>query len=147
MNPLMIAMIGGTALSAFGNFMEGKAQAQSLMDQARMEEMSMKEKERRFSYNLDLIKAALPAQMGTIRTRAAAGGIELTGAPLDIMETTARNTAKNMIEQMREQEYEKKIAKARIRSLREQASTTETAGLLGSVGSVLGGAGKILSVP
>jgi hypothetical protein len=143
MAPLLVgAIVAGTALNAYGKFMEGQAQAKSLLEQADLLEVQSLELQRRSEYNITNQRSEMVQHFGSIATSSVASGVGIGEGTLDTMRQEAINTSKNVAEQIRETNYQRKILARQAKAAREQADSAETAGYLGAAGSLLSFAGS-----
>lgn len=161
LEPLLVAgIVGSTAVSAVGSMVEGNARNEAAQENAASEERNrvLADQDRRTAVETGLLDAedrrrenkrtlsALRASFGT-------SGVDLASSPLDVLEDTAveaeldaqrveyeararnREGAANMVSRTE-----------RARNYRREGANSLTAGFLGALGAVAGGASRLARV-
>ena len=137
------ALIGGTAISAYGQYKSSKARATAMRAQADAKRLQAFELLERNEINVQRTREKGELFKAEQITAFAASGVEISeGTPLSVLEDTSAAISKNIADQKREAEFkaEQLFAGADIDT--RLSKDVELAGTIGAVGTVAAGAGQ-----
>jgi len=138
-------MAASTALSMYGNYMQGQSEAKSLLAKAEMTNRKSEESWRRYNYNAELEKENLRQTIGHIGTSAAAKGIG--GQIVEGIEAYATEvTAKNLAEMRRQALWDRDMGNMEVSNLKRSAKSAKEFGFLKAFNAGLKGGDKTISL-
>lgn len=134
-------LAGSSLLSAYGNYQQGQAQKESLLDSAYNAELQKREVARRNERNIELMRGRTEDLIDQQQLAFAASNVAVTSGASFQAQTHALNT---FIEQAlnidMETNYSNLVKGQEASSMVKAAGQAETAGMLGAVGSLADGA-------
>lgn len=134
----------GTALSAIGGISAANAQARQADAAAQIEAIQAREAKIKSQEEARLERRRINLLKGKQRATYAHGGVSVEeGTPLVIEADTEQEGQRSIDLILRAGTVESAVHQANAANLRSQAKSTKTAGLIGGLATVLGGAGKI----
>lgn len=131
------AMVGGGAVSAYGQLYQGEASAAAAEFNAQIAEQNAidsiaraKEEERRH-------RVMARKQIGDMRASFGASGVAMEGSPLEVMQESAANAELDALSIRHEGEARATAFRNEARLARFGGQTARTAGQIGAVSSLL----------
>ena len=138
-DPLTLAMLGSTLLSAGGSIMAGKAEKKAAYDQARLKEAAASETKTRALINKRSLASKAGQERAEVGQNITSSGFTLDSS-LSMLNASLQNELIASRNIDREADYEVAILNAEAASLRRSGKASQTAGVLKAGGSILGGA-------
>lgn len=136
-----IAMMAvGTAVSAYGQYQAGRAQKAARDYNARLAEQNAKIAQDKAAYEADRQEARVRAVMA--KQRVGGRGITRAGTPLEMLRQTAMEGELDRLSIMYGGDIEAVNERAKAAAERMQGKAAYQAGVIGSTGTLLSGAGK-----
>lgn len=144
-NPLAIIGMGvGTGLQAYAQIRAAKAKAQSMRDQARLEEFAASETEFRSEMNTLFTKKDVQRVLGNTISEMAESGIAVgSGSNLEVIGSVIQSMNESIMVSEREAEFDAMMSREKAVSLRKTAHSTEQNGKLQAIATVLSSASAI----
>ena len=145
--PMAIIGLVGTAISAAGTIYSANAQAAGLKSQAAWQERQAQVEQMKTSYAIQQKRRQTAATLGSQTLYYAGGGIDATAGGTPDVVASATIEASELDIQGRRISGEEEIGRLQFEAAnaRSQAGAIKTAGILGAVGTVIGGAGSVFS--
>lgn len=142
--PLLAIAAVGTALNAFGQYKESKAQAESLRQQSMIDGLRADEILERNEINNQLLAEDTEKVIASQSVALAAQGQDLSGTTaMGILENTIRASIHQRERNNREAEFEARMIRFGARSQQGRAGEFESAGRLKVAGTLAFGASSI----
>ena len=145
-SPLIALSLAGAAVSAYGSISQASAQAAGLKSQAAWQQRQAAVEQIKTSYAIQQKRRATEATLASQTLQFAGSGILPSGGTPDVV-ASATVEASELDIQARRFTGSEEVSRLKFEAANNlfQAKAVKRAGIIGAVGSLIGGAGKAFS--